>query len=301
MKKSIVFSVVIAVALFGFAVAGWLFLRTDESQPGEPRDVSSPSADVVKDVDVIRKGKSATKVRADRTGKAKPRLAAKGGVLVESSDEGLEFLPDVKLSESDRKILINMQDALDAEDFKRVAQFAREAMQSPEVEVRRRAVDALSWFGSKALPELTALMADSDDDVAQEARNAAESAVMDIDNPTEKFDTAVSYMKVFKSDEEGMAMFSGAVSLAATELLCESENSPGACEKVVNAMQSLISIGGKCGEEALDRYREITGYEWAGEEEAYKWAADPDNYEPPGEPDDAVELPTEDDNQGNNT
>ena len=288
MKKTLFFTAVAAVAVVVSVAAGWLFLRTDEAQPGEPRDVSSPSADVVKDVDVIRKGKSATKVRADRTGKAKPRLAAKGGVLVESSDEGLEFLPDVKLSENDRKILINMQDALDAEDFRRVVQFALEAMKSPETEVRRKAVDALSWFGPKALPELTALMADSDEDVAQEARNAAESAVMDIENPSEKFDTAVSYMKAFKSDEEGMAMFSGAVSLAATELLCETENSPGACAKVVNALQSLISIGGQCGEEALDRYREITGYDWAGEAEAHKWAADPDNYEPPDESGDAA-------------
>ena len=288
MKKPIIFSAIIAVALVVSVAAVWLFLRQGETRTGEPQGVRSPSAGAGKDADATRKGKRATKVRADRTDKAKPRSAVKRETLVESSDAGLEFLPDVKLSENDRKTLIKLQEALDAEDFKRVAQLAREAMQSPEAEVRRRAVDALSWFGSKALPELTALMADADDDVAQEARNAAEAAVMDIESPMEKFETAVSYMKVFKSDEEGVAMFSGAMSLAATELLCESENSRGACEKVVNALQSLISIGGKCGEEARDRYREITGYEWAGEAEARKWAADPDNYEPPGEPGDAA-------------
>jgi len=287
MKKPLVFSAVVAVAVVVSVAAVWLFTGTDEARPGEPQDVKpSPSAGVIKDA--ARKGRSATKVRVGKADRAKPRPKVKKEAPAESPDGDAEFLPDVALSEGDRQTLVKMQEALDAEDFKRVVQFAREAMKSPEAEVRRRAVEALSWFGSKALPELTALMADADEGVAQEARDAAESAVMDIENPSEKFETAVSYMKAFKSDEEGMAMFSGAVSLAATELMSESENSPGACEKVVNAMQSLISIGGKCGEEALDRYREITGYDWAGEAEAHKWAADPDNYEPPDEPGDAA-------------
>lgn len=290
MKKTLFFTAVAAVAVVVSVAAVWLSGGTDEALSGEPREGKPlPSAGAIKDAAAARKDRSATRVRADRTGRARSKPKVKGEVSAgQPADGDAEFLPDVELSENDRQILVKMQEALDAEDFRRVVQFACEAMKSPEKEVRRKAVDALSWFGPKALPELTALMADSDEDVAQEARDAAESAVMDIENPSEKFETAVSYMKAFKSDEAGMAMFSGAVSLAATELISDSDNNPGVCEKVVNAMQSLISIGGQCGEEALDRYREITGYDWAGEAEAHKWAADPDNYEPPDEPGDAA-------------
>ena len=286
MKKAFPYFVIIAAAAASAALV-WFFLGADESLESAPKKVEEPTKTSIAEVETKTKGSAETKVVAeDLKGKA---TSKKKRVVIDFSEDdgsGMHFLPDVELTEKDRQTLVSMQEALDDDNFNKVMQFAKEAMKSSEPAVRSKAVEALSWFGQRALPELTALMADSDSDVAEEARSAAESAVMGIDDSSMKFETALAYTQAFKGNEEGMAMFIGTFALAANDLMAESENNPEVCGRIIDAVSSLIALGGKCGKEATERYTEITGYDWAGEEEARKWAADPDNYTPPASPDD---------------
>lgn len=287
MKKAFPFFVIIAAAAVSAALV-WFFGGTEGSLEPAPKKVEAPAKINIAEVASETKGTSEMKVVAEDV-KGKATSKKKKRIVVDFSKDdgsGTHFLPDVELTEKDRQTLISMQEALDDDNFNKVMQSAKDAMKSSEPAVRSKAVEALSWFGQRALPELTALMADSDSDVAEEARSAAESAVMGIDDSSMKFETALAYTQAFKGNEEGMAMFIGTFALAANDLMAESENDPEVCGKVIDAVSSLIALGGKCGKEATERYTEITGYDWAGEEEARKWAADPDNYTPPTSPDD---------------
>jgi len=289
MKKAFPIFVIIAAAAASAALV-WLFLGAEEPLEPATENVQEPARTEIAEVVPEAKGSSeAEAVPGNTEGTAtsgkKKRVVVD---LPENDGQDTDFLPDVELTENDRQTLVSMQEALDEENFSKVMQFARIAMQSPEPAVRMKAVDALSWFGPRALPELTALMADADEDVAGSALSSVESALMDIESTREKLDIAASYMRAFKSSEDALTMLGGALAVAGSDLIIEAdENESAACNIIVDTLMSLIASGGTCATEAQERYQEISGYEWMGEAEARRWAENPSDYEPPAEPEDA--------------
>lgn len=77
--------------------------------------------------------------------------------------------PRDDMSAADRALYDAVQEALDAEDFARTRTAALRAYRSANPDVRLQAVEALGWFGEKALVDLVPMMGDANEDVAQEA------------------------------------------------------------------------------------------------------------------------------------
>lgn len=188
------------------------------------------------------------------------------------------------MSDADRKLYDAVQSALDDEDFAAVRVAAAEAYRSANAEVRQQAVDALGWFGEKALPELTPMMADADDDVAQSACDAWESGLSEMESAADRVKVARMALTVI-SNPDALTMIGSQFSNAATELI-DGADDKSADEYRVQVLQGVVDIMGD--ESNLNRaraareiYESVTGHEWISIDEAEKYLADPSNYEPP--------------------
>jgi hypothetical protein len=73
-----------------------------------------------------------------------------------------------------------MQAALDDGDSDAALTAARELINAPNVDARRAAVDLFRWIGPKALPELTRMLADPEEDLAELALEGWQMALGEI-------------------------------------------------------------------------------------------------------------------------
>ena len=219
--------------------------------------------------------------KRDAREKVKPKRRNDGAAVSE------EDYPELK--PADRKTAVSLQVALDDDDFSAVKAAAKEAVRSSDPELRKQAVDALAWFGDKALPELTALLADPDGEVAAAALDAASIALSDMGDAEVQFGTAASYMEVLASNSDALDAFATSLSSSASSI-CEPEDDEDAAavakaasnrKLVVETLTRMIASGGKLAAEAKETYSFVTGNDWCGSTEAKRWARDPDGYEPP--------------------
>ncbi len=188
------------------------------------------------------------------------------------------------LPPADRNLAESVQNALDREDYAATLKAAGKALNSTNAEVRLHAVEALGWFGKRALAELTPCMADSDENVAQSAANAWELALSEIEDAKERFDVALLALTTI-SAKDPLRMIGSQFANAATDLIEGIEDEQSAAEKRIGVVQAVADI--ICGDQpsqaaaAREIYEEITGHEWLNVEEAEKYLSDPENYEPP--------------------
>ena len=223
--------------------------------------------------------------------------------------------PDHPYSAEDKRIARELQDALDdctadtaADESgeadnssgakkhtsaqKKLMKAAAAAASSSNPSVRMRAVEAYSWIGKDALSEMTPLMADANEGVSEQAIEGVEQALLDEDDPNQRFLLATAYMNTFSVNEDALSMLGGISSGAALELVEPASDSPSdvaaALENrktFVDAVGTLVEEGeGKCAEHARTLYEDVTGSRWIDANEASRWAQDPDNYEAPEAP-----------------
>jgi len=189
------------------------------------------------------------------------------------------------LTGEERKCAEAVQAALDADDFAGVQRTAKKALASSNPELRQHAIEALGWFGAKALPELTGCMADADEDVRQAAAHQWEQSLEDVEDTGVKLDVAMAAFATLK-DPDQLTMLSGIMSGAATELIDSEENETVAAEKRLSVVQGLVDIIEGEGTDprnvaaAKEAYNDITGNEWISFEEAGRYLENPENYDP---------------------
>jgi hypothetical protein len=184
--------------------------------------------------------------------------------LVDDEDE------DDARTPAERALAERIEKALDDEDLELALSCAEEALKCKVAEIREDMVDALGWFGEKALPELTPFLADADEDVRESAMNEWTMALSSIEDEDRKIRVVELAMGVMK-DEDTLEEIS-------SEYI-------GADEKL--AVESLVRIieGGGSAEgvaKAKETYEFVTGDEWTDAAAAERWIAE--EYEPPEEP-----------------
>ena len=200
-----------------------------------------------------------------------------------SSDEKKTLEEDYsKFSPADRKIAKALQDALDDDNFDAVVAAAEKAARSTDPELRQNAVEALGWYGEDALPELTVLMSDKDEDVAQAAMNQWELAVSEIDDSARQFAVTMAAFSTLK-DRDALTMLGGLVANAATDIIdSDDDHADENRLMVVQALTDIIEGGSPVNaEQAKEVYSDVTGNDWVSVDEAEKYLLNPDNYEAP--------------------
>lgn len=125
----------------------------------------------------------------------------------------LEDDEEAKLNDFSRKILQDLQDALDSENFSRVSKLVAKMLEIPPdpkfgkdgvaALLRRKAVEALGWFGAKAMPELVGMLADADPEIVQATFDQFSLALEDISlSDYERADIVVMAAKVLKNSDD---------------------------------------------------------------------------------------------------
>lgn len=198
--------------------------------------------------------------------KAKPRRPRKvvaHGTDVEDDDDA----SDDELTPAERALQDRIDKAYEDEKLTDLCAISAEVVACTNAEIRQSYVDALGFFGSKALAELTPFLADPDEDVRESAQNEWSMAVSDVENDGEKISIVEMAMAVV-SDEDFLEEISGEY-IGIDEKL--------AVESLVHIISNGRSEAGVA--KAKETYEFVTGDEWQGADEAARWIAE--EYEPP--------------------
>ena len=277
MNKRSVLWIIVGVALVVLAVTLYLsFAQDGEVQSSNSRYLLSHTAPSISDS--YSEMRKTVDSHLSKYSKKRKRRAGK-------FMDGVDRSMFAHFSEEDKKLAEVVQEALDADDADKTIKAATKLMSSSNPEARSHAVDALGWFGLKALPELTMLMGDSNEDVAQNAVNAWESGFSEIDNVQTRLKVSAMALNALSS-KDALESIGAQFSIAATEYIDEAdEGTEESLDRRVDVLQSLVDMIGSSNNSlsdvGRDLYEEITGHNWINMDEAELYLNDPDNYEPP--------------------
>ena len=289
MKKGVLLWAAAGLALVAGAVAVCCLLAGGDKPDVRPSKESPHGTAQVLGSRGISEIRELVRSHAQRSGRAQRQFTRFAGL--DSSMFG-------NLPAADRKLCEALQEALDADDAEKAISISAKLMASNNPEVRSHAVDALGWFGAEALPELTVLMGDTDESVAQSAINAWESGVSEIDDAAVRLKISGMAMKAIFS-RDALQSIGAQFSSAATELIDAGGDANDAFDKRVEVVQSVVdmidSSNLALSDVGRELYEEITGHEWLNIAEAERYLDDPDNYEPPAESeaDESKSLPSQ--------
>lgn len=254
--KHLVLVLVAAVA----AIVAYVVLPDGEkpeepvAKPAEPSVVKKP----IKDAKSQVKGK--VKLRKGKKGRPR-KSVVKRPAFDDLEGEGF--------SDDEKALAKKIGAALETDKFENVAACVKAAAASTHPEIRSRMVSALQWFGRKAMPELTSFMADSDDDVRQEALDAWLDAVQEMESPTEKRDILLTSIKAMNDPDAVEAM------------LTEVSELPNTYQ--ISILSELIETGNSVVREAArEEYEFLTDEEYTNMAAAERWLQE--------NPDDEIEV-----------
>lgn len=247
MKRSVCLTLV-AVTL-GLVIVTALVIWRGDASSAESEVASGVSSSVPVSV-------SAKPVRS----RPKPDVRRTYVVDADADDEDDDRTP------AERALADRIERALEDEDVNKARECAAEAQSCRVTEIRQAMVDALGWFGSRALPELTPFLADADEDVRESAQNEWSMALSDIENDAERVYAAELAMSVL-TDEDMLEDVSGEYIGVDEKLAVES------LVRVIEANRSSAGVA-----KAKETYEFVTGDEWQSVVEARRWIRE--EYEP---------------------
>lgn len=168
---------------------------------------------------------------------------------------------------ADRAEAEKMEERVDSEDFTAALKIARQLMRSKDEEVRSRVVSSLGWIGIKALPELSEMLADENEDIAAEAFQQWKEMVDEVADEAMKGSLIVAGMTNPNMKNQG--------DLEACVMEFDSLRDDIAVRGLVSIIQSSNPVA---SEVARDHYTFVTGTDYTTPEEAEKWISE--NVEP---------------------
>lgn len=201
----------ISVLLIAVAAVG-LYFQLGRHGSGAAGDGDSDfSSTRIQDIEQRRNaGKIRARARreAARAGKTAVRIEREKPKILELEDD-----EEAKLNDFSRKILQDLQAALDSENFSRVSKLVAKMLEIPPdpkfgkdgvaALLRRKAVEALGWFGAQALPELVGMLGDADPEIVQSTFDQFSLALEDISlSDYERADIVVMAAKVLKNTDD---------------------------------------------------------------------------------------------------
>lgn len=254
MKRAVICS--LAATVVAFTV--FMLLRQEAS---EPESVSGESP--MEDVSLSGNGAKVPTGSVRSTEPQSRRNSDKPVLDLGDDDE------DDNRTPAEKALAERIDKALQDEDFKALVACAEEVQKCGVAEIRQSMVDALGWFGGKALPELVLFLADADEDVRESARSQLSSGLSDIEDDAERIGIVEGVMKVL-DDKDFLDDIS-------SEYV-------GIDEKLaVESLMRIVATGSSTGvAQAKETYELITGDEWTDAAGAKRWLAE--EYEPSEEP-----------------
>lgn len=267
--KHLVLMFAVAVA----AVVAWVVLRdggAPEAPKAKPAERSAKAKAVsTKKLSPPKVEKRTTKVGKKDKAKLLERKRGNRPRKAFVKRPAFDDLEGEDFSDAEKALAKKIGEALESDKFANVAACVAEAAASTHPEIRSRMVSALQWFGRKAMPELTSFMADSDDDVRQEALDAWLDAIQEVESPTEKRDLLAVSIKTMNDQDVVEAMINEVADLPNTYQ--------------VSILSDLIQTGNSVVREAAkEEYEFLTDEEFTTQAAAESWLQE--------NPDDEIEV-----------
>lgn len=244
MSRKVV-SLILAAAAAVAAVAVVLWSRREPSAPAPEREAARQKTKLIPEA-----GRAKTPKRVVRE---KPKAR-----------------PDDGMDEADRKISEAVQTALDDENLTGLRDQIAAVRASTNAAVRQAAVEALGWFGTKAMSDIVAFIEDPDEDVRDAARTCWEQVIVEVDE--EPVQAAIVEETLLGTRDVDFA-----------ETLASHYN--GMDEKrAIESILKVISGGTKTAAKAVkEAYEFVTGEEYTTPAAARAWLKE--NYTPPDKED----------------
>ena len=210
-------------------------------------------------------------VRVARRRKAEAEAAAKKfkeeqkRLMEEARKKWEKELASLKPEE--RQMLDELNEAMCEDDLETVSFTAEEFAKHPNPVMRRAAVEAISWFGDKGLPDMAVFLVDGDEEVASLAKERWSLGVQEVEDDQEKATLAKLGM-LYVKDEDSLTTFMGDLTMVDDDL------------KVMQVLVDLIEEGTpESAAVAREQYEWMTGDEYKSVDDADLWLQE--NYEPP--------------------
>lgn len=176
-KKVFVVASAVGAAVLVAGLAAWWLMPGDAEGDGEAAARSSSAIG-----EAPAKGRAASRINVRRQ---------KPGAAAEVTEERIR--PDMKLDDADERSLTAemlavyraLQEALDHDDKKRVFALVRQLQKMDEwpdgipISVKKRALDALAWFGASGISEAIGFLEDSNPEVRDSAIETFEKQLAD--------------------------------------------------------------------------------------------------------------------------
>jgi len=180
MKRNVI---IIGLSLIIGLAATWVALRNRQEPSGTAATENAPGGKMNRRSALVRpRGLTGNGTGGDSTQTAAGTSAVN---RTARSWTGLDLVDADNLSDTDKQLVIALQNALDDDNLQGVTAAARKLMRSTSVPVRLRTATALSWFGTSALPELIEMLNDPDEEVADTAFTATLDAIAEMPEETE--------------------------------------------------------------------------------------------------------------------
>ena len=270
MKRSILVVAVMAACAAGLLV--WWWLPKGAEGPAQTQGPGGSKLIATNAHHVAKGGKTPRRRPGSATEKDKKKAA-------KARRRGV---PPPDYTPEERRLSDAVQTALDDEDFEQVVKNARAALKSGREEVRQEAVDALGWFGEKALTELTKAMSDKSESVADSARSHIENVLTGMADREQAFVFAATYLGALGQNADAVTMLSGVMASVGLQLVDpeDSDSTEDVAKAksnrigIVEQLEDLMKAGEAAAAAAREIYESISGEEWSGSEAARKWAND---------------------------
>lgn len=182
-----------------------------------------------------------------------------------------------------------IQTALDNNDFNSVLAVTQKMQQSKDwpdkipIELRKEALNSLSWFGIKALPEVTGFLADAEPEIVEEAVTAYENLISDAngDSELQQIVLAASYTVNDAGSMESIMMelnnMRPSVAVSTIKAVWES-GTEAAKAALPDAIEFLTGEENITTPEALDEwYNDPSGDNMDGEDAEEEFGPKPEN------------------------
>lgn len=203
------------------------------------------------------------------TGVTSGSAATSQGVMGTNGVSAAQQLPEPPQT-ADQKMAEAMQERLDSEDENGALALARKLLHAPDADVRSAVVGVLGWIGVKAIPELSVMLGDEDEEVAQEALDQWMTAIDEIEDPVQKGALLAAAMTAIKDQD-------------ALEFCVMGFNTLPEAIAIRNLVGVIQSSNAIASEIAREGFEFVAGEAYTTPEAAEKWIldnTDPEESEP---------------------
>ena len=250
----------LAVAACAITVVVALALRDGTPGTAEPGESGDGHVRKARRIAAVPAGKRPAAERRQRQKRRSPKDAARRTRSGAPKAEGVREKPvltavdtgEPEFTAAERLKLEAVQSALDGDDLSAVLKAITGFERERDPRLRRKAVEALSWFGKKAVPGLARFLSDGDEDVAGMANDALVHALGDFEESEN--DLKAEYIRTILSS--GEMLDDDAIFMIAGELRCILDDA-----LVVQTAADIIgsTTDSRVGEEMKDVYEFAAG------------------------------------------